>query len=269
MDPQNVNAAVVDNKLSLVWTSTIETRASIVSISQNNEFTKAPRHFVIPPTKLEMKEGELVPGETSVRLDIGAGIWFYRIGHCVGTSEKGIVHWSGIYGPVAISSIKDIVPLEANPYDVIHTQSIINGFRIFTSKSDAAIILAEVCRNTTFSAADTKWQYTKFFGHGSIDIYGMDHNNTYSIRFSVFLPESSVFPTSSIKIVSRPIIFNNKRSARPVSIYDNGDRATNAADKAILTDLKRNANIRFASHTDYLRFKAAMEKVAETKHKVY
>ena len=269
MDPQNVIGAVVDNKLSLTWSSTIETRASIVSISQNNDFTKAPRHFVIPAGKLEMKDGEQIPSETMVRLDIGAGIWFYRVGHCVGTHEKGVVHWSGTYGPVAISSTKDIIPLEANPYEVIHTQSIINGFRIFTSKTEPAIILAEVCRNASFSAAETKWQYTKFFGHGSIDIFGMDHANTYSVRFSVFVPESSAFPTTSIKFLSRPIVFHNKRSARPVSIFDNGDRATNAADKAIITDLKRNANIRFASHSDYLRFKAAMEKVAETKHKVY
>ena len=269
MEPQNIIAACVDSRLSLQWTVLTESKAHIISVAYNNEFTKTVRSFVVPPKALDEKDSEKVPTPAGAILEVGPGYWFYRVGNCIGNNEKGQIHWSGIYGPIHIASSKDIIPLENNPYEVIHTQSIVNGYRIFTSRTVPSIVIGEVCKTNIFPASDTKWYYTRDYGRGNIEIYGMDHINTYSVRFSIFSDGSAVFPTDSILSLTRSIAFHNKRSARPPLVHDSTEKATNTADKTILKDLKRMKTIRFASHEDYLRFKAASEKVGEEKRKVY
>lgn len=269
MDPPQISNmfSTTDRKLTLQWGFPEQVYHGIlVCLSTHPDFIEAQRRiFVLPPV-------------TECTLDCGKGSWFVRIGGCEGFKETGKVNWSGVYGPILVESIKSAPDLKNSPIRPIYTQSLQGGFRIHADGSVRKGFLVERCAEkeggSKFPIGSTQWSYMFDKGMGSIDCKGMVYPDLYSIRISAFevapienpnYPWKDTFPTKQIFDVTRGLTFH-KKSAAKVKMHQ--IRSTNAVDSLFIEQRKVNPNMKFASHTDYLRYVAAQERMGDTKQKV-
>lgn len=256
-----------DGKLALEWGMPPQGyHGVVVCLSLHPDFPEAERRmFVLPPIM-------------QCTLDCGKGTWFLRIGGCEGSREMGKVNWSGVYGPAEIQTAKVPPVLENCPVKPIHTQQLQNGFRIYATESLRRGFLIERCGEKEgagqFPVGTTHWYYAFDTGIGWIDCKGMIYPNLYSVRISAFsmpsienpaYPWLHTFPTKQIFQVSRGVAFHKKMAAKP---KNQGIRQTTGVDTLLVDQRKANPNMKFASHTDYLRYVAAQERMGDTLEKV-
>lgn len=266
--PQIANMVVTaEDKLALQWAiPEVGYHGIVVSLSQHPDFSEATRRmFVLPPV-------------TQCTLDCGKGTWYVCIGGCEGSKETGTVKWSGVYGPIPVKSSKLLAALENNPIKPIHTQQLQNGFRVYAEHSLRHGFLVERCAETEggsrFPLGITRWFYAFDKGMGWIDCKGMKYPDLYSIRISTFdmahvenssFPWKDTFPIKQIFTVSKGILFSRKTSSK-TKLHQ--VRETNAVDTLFIEQRKANPNMKFASHTDYLRYVVAQERMGDTKQAV-
>jgi hypothetical protein len=266
MEPPQISNMfpTADGKLALQWGIPEQGYHGIViAVSLHPEFPESSRRmFVLPPVN-------------ECTLDVGKGAWFVRIGGCEGSLEAGKVNWSGVYGPVDILSTKTPPTLEECPVKAIHSQQIQNGFRIHLSDSSRRGFLIERCSEKEgagkFPVGTTSWSYFFDKGLGWLDCRGLIHPNLYSLRISAFdmapvenpaFPWLHTFPTKQISEVTRGIAFHKKTSARA---RFQSIKQTVAVDSLLTEQRKANPNMKFASHSDYLRYVVAQERMGDTK----
>jgi hypothetical protein len=269
MEPPQISNMFVtaEGKLALQWgMPEVGYHGIVVSLSLHPDFMEAGRRMFV------------LPAVTQCTLDCGKGSWFVSIGGCEGSRETGKVNWSGVYGPVLITSTKMPPALENNPIKPIHTQQLQNGFRVHAEHSVRHGFLIERCAETDggsrFPIGTTRWFYAFDKGMGSIDCKGMKYPDLYSIRISTFdmapvenpaFPWKDTFPTKQIFTVSKGIVFSKKTAAK-IKLHQ--VRETNAVDALIVEQRKANPNMKFASHTDYLRYVIAQERMGDTKQSI-
>ena len=254
MDIQNIKPLCNKyGKLQVSWETTIDVKGHVLAISSNTEFTERMRYFVLPA------------GCQSVAVDCGSGLWFVRIGGFVGSPDKGHITWSGIVGPVAISSEHTVITLPASVFSPIHTQPIVDGFRIHTGLSVGYYAILEYSTDSKFPASLTKSQYTFDKGRGYVDCIALNPDLTYSVRIIGFNPEFDKLPVDTIKLCGKPMAFHGKKPSRPLKHADSTAHTLQTADAAILRDIMFMPKKQFTSHGDYLRYKAALERNAEHK----
>ncbi len=238
----------------------------VIAVSLHPDFPEAQRHmFILPPV-------------TQCTLDVGKGTWWVRVGGCEGSKEAGKVKWSGVFGPVLVESAKAPPALQPSPLKPMLTQPLQNGFRVFAEHSLRHGFLVEVCSEkeggSKFPVGSTRWTYGFDTGIGWIDCKGMTYPDLYSIRISAFemppienhaYPLKDTFPTKQVFQVMKGISFHRKTAAK-VKLHQ--IRITNAVDSLFIEQRKANPNMKFASHTDYLRYLAAQERMGDTKHAI-
>jgi hypothetical protein len=247
MSVQGVECSAMGERLALRWELFAKPNAVSVCIAHNSEFTDTMRHFVLPAV-------------TSVQFDTGPGSWYVRIGAWNGTAQSGAIEWSGIYGPVSIVSHKPVVPTVPMKLPILHQQAIQNGMRFFTSVSTPYYVLFESSTTNTFTASSTKYTYVLDNGRGQVDCGGLDPNVVYSLRISTLYPDMSRFPTDSIQQINVGRALHGIRCARPLRYPDT---TAIKSGNAILNDSKHKPHMRFASHSDYLKFQAAKARTGE------
>lgn len=269
MDPPQISNMfpTPEGKLALQWGFPEQGyHGIVVALSVNPEFPEATRRmFVLPPV-------------TECTLDCGKGDWFVRVGGCEGSKETGKVNWSGIYGPVRIESAKSAPVPDPCPIKLLHTQQLQNGFRIHADGSVRKGFLversAEKEGGAKFPVGTTRWFYSFDKGMGWIDCKGLQYPDLYSLRYSVFdippienpaYPWLHTFPVKQIFPVSLGVSLH-KKTASKVKLNQNRD--TMAVDNLLMEQRRANPNMKFASHTDYLRYLAAQERLGDTLQRV-
>jgi hypothetical protein len=240
----------------------IETRAFLVQVSRSVEFAADSSILFVLPTSA-----------SSCALNVGRGVWFFRVGACVGTEDQGKIEWSQISGPVEIGGVSDAVPpppwasAAAERLQVLHVKSIDSGARFHTGRYDGYIALFEVGPEddigATFPIGKTKWKWTRDRGIGWVDCWSLEYPRTYSIRISSF--DSPTFPTSGVKLASIVKVFPRCVPARTVFHRNFEERLNEKGDAALLRQRRVEPNMKFASHADYLRYQAAIVRSSDVK----
>lgn len=244
-------AQSVEGKLALVWEVQVDCVALSVQIATDSEFTQNERSFVLPVVK-------------SVTLDCGKGAWFIRIGVWTGTKSIGTVVWSGIYGPVSIVTSREIVPSVSSELTIVHTQAIQHGLRLHTGNEISRYFVIEKSQKTAFPASATVTMYAHDWGKGNIDCPDLLFGMPYSVRFGAFKTENLAAP--EIRQVGAWQVVHNKMAARPIKPMDSTHVGTGRADATLLREASQTQFVRFASHGDYLRFKAAETRTREERN---
>lgn len=248
-----------DDKLAVrCLVQTFDLQAMLVAAAEDAEFTVNRRIF-------------LTPVVSEVVLTVGRGNWYVRVGAVQGTPNRGIVEWSGIHGPVAVSSGseegRDHVG-DPGLLPILHSKPVDNGFRIFTNKTDPHYVFFEIGQTedvgTRFPVGKTKWKWMLEKGHtGWIDCWGMQYPNTYSVRLLSF--DGRSFPADKVVPVKHVRTFTNITCARTPFYRSFEDLQNDRRDQVILLERKTNPNMKFASHADYLKFQAAVVRSGDDK----
>jgi hypothetical protein len=244
--------------LALSWTSATFLQSILVQIATNEEFTESVRTFLIP----------VVHGCT---LDTGVGNWYVRVGGLVGNVVQGYVEWTaGVYGPWPVVSPKPPVQAPGPKFKVIHTKTIPEGLRIHTDPLDRTLALWEVSEQTGFPASATKWYYG--IGAGEFSIKSLVAEKRHRVRLHLLLVPVQMFE-KPLNLVPTPLLGTEYKihalcSGQTVSgiplksirLTSSSDKTGSRADEAILHQATITPNMKFASHSDYLRYKAALER---------
>ena len=88
-------------------------------------------------------------------------------------------------------------------------------------------------------------------------LFGKD----YSVRFGVFVTEK--LEKIEIRQLGEWQTVHNKQAARPIKHGDGTQVAMGRADAVLLQEASQKKVVRFGSHSDYLRFKAAETRTRE------
>ncbi len=247
----------IDDAVYVTWIApAFDTRAMFVAVAEDAEFTINRRIFIMP----------LV---AEAKLRVGKGAWFVRVGAAQGTPEQGIVEWSGIHGPVHITST---LPTSSSPsfpsLPVLHSKPKEGGYRIHTGKSDPHIVVFEMGLvadvGNRFPAGRTKWKWVAEKGAmGWTDCWGMNYPDTYAIRASTL--EGPAFPTDRIVELGPGRVFPRVVCARTPFYRSLEDKQNAVGDAILIQQRKVDPNLKFSSHGEYLRYQAALIRSGDDK----
>ena len=261
MSVQNVSVgATQDARLELSWQLTGPPPVAVsVQIAKDSEFLDTPRTFVISPCE-------------SVTLDTGAGRWYYRIGAWVGTEKRGIIEWSGIYGPVAIASQKGVVPTALPSIHIHHTQPALESVIFHTGVYEPYYLVIDTTFQTSLSASTAKTSYLSDWGKASVAVGDLAADQTYSFRLAAFLggarSRGALPAAGEIKQLDEGLVIRNKRAAATVRATTFTDSAVYAADRVILKEAREKQSLRFSSYADYMQYLAARTRTTERRQGV-
>ena len=244
MAAQNVLVRVDSGALDFSWDVLGEPVAISVQIATDNEFTTNARTFVIPPM-------------SGVRLDVGNGVWFFRIGSWLGTTTQGKITWTPVYGPAILPVRKTAVKAKVPTLPLIHAQGIAEGVRLHTGVHDKSYAIIEYSVNARFPGSKTSSVYMFDWGRGYFDCMGLDPLKTYSVRLSTFSKDRDKLPDESIVQLEAFSAAHGKRPIPASKPMDNTMKAIATGDDPILREALGKPFLRFASHAEYLRFTAA------------
>ncbi len=236
--------------LHVTWMApAFDTRAIFVAVAEDAEFFINRRIFVLP-----------LCAEAKFR--VGNGGWYVRVGAAQGSPERGIVEWSGIHGPVRTSSATTTPTHPPGPsLPVLHSKPVDRAYRIHTGKSDPHIVVFEMGLasdvGTQFPVGKTKWKWVAEKGAmGWTDCGGMNYPETYAIRMSTL--EGPAFPTEGAKLLGPGRVFPRVVCARTPFHRSLEDKQNARGDGILLQQRKVDPNMKFSSHSEYLRFQAAL-----------
>lgn len=236
MSVQALKGFCNDSKLCLSWLLMTDSEAISVQVAHDSEFTDTLRQFVIPFS-------------SGCTLDVGHGIWFYR----VATMANNKLEWSGINSPVFIDSKKLPATLKLPEFRVLHTQSIKGGVRFHTTCHTPFYTIVEYSKEPKFLASATKTRIFKDPGRGYIDCEGLDPKDTYSIRFT--RPLANDLPKDTVHPLQDWIIVHNKRSSADTKPHGSVDMAERKIANRLLREAnERTTPMRFASHSDHIKY---------------
>jgi hypothetical protein len=251
MEPIVGNIAASGGKLAFSWENIAGSNGTLISVAADSEFTQTARHFIIPPTA------------NNVSLELGgAAPWYARIGNLVGKETGGRILWSGVYGPITVPSRKPLIAEIPSTVRVMHTQAITEGIRIHTGSTLSNCAIFQYSESSTMQATRSKWIYTKDIGKGYLDCGGWLFPNKYHMRLYTWDGVESV-PSDDIVQLHVPKTFRDRQAARPPSKISAGLLTVSRSAAVFLNEAKVNKNLRFNSHSDYLRYKAAFEASGE------
>jgi hypothetical protein len=275
MTPQNIELSDSGGRLSVKWECHGEFHAILIECGGDPEFTQTVRHFMLPTTA----QGCI--------LSTGSGNWYVRVATLTGTDINGSVIWSGIYGPCGVNCEKPAIAVDPSSLNVIHTQSVLSGYRVHTDRYEPCYVLVQHSPDGLV-ASKSKWYWKKYNGRGYIEITGMEYGRQYSARIFTFddwpseKPETktetrtevsknsstTVKTTTTItKSVSNAVmqlsagkLFQRITAARPMRNNDSSSGSVQKADSVLLAEINTKTNIRFGSHSEYVRYLAAQAR---------
>ena len=240
MSIQNIQGACIDGKLSLSWFLLDDCDAISIQIARDLQFTNYLRVFIVPKC-------------AGCTLDVGKGIWFFRVGHM----WKGKVDWMPITQPILMQTSKEPQVLQKSQMNVIHTRPITDGLRFHTNLTTPSYTIIEYGQDSKFQATSIKTRYFTDPSRGYFDCEGLDPEYLYSIRIAI--PEKpSILPKDTVHILSEWIVFHGKRALKPTKPHNTEDRSQIKRDAVLLREANEsNKPMRFASHSDYTKYLAA------------
>lgn len=245
MEIQEIDCIVLpDNRLQLLWTTMVKVQTIQVSIAKDSLFLQNTYSILLP----EESSGCI--------LDVGKGIWYFRIGAWIGNEHSGTVKWSGVAGPVEIQSTKNSIVPKQSSYRIKKAKPIENGVRLFTNNPNPNYFFVEISENSGFPSSETKCVYMYDWGSGFFDIKPLLETLTYNIRYAPF----PGYPKG--KMIELPT-GNKELNLKPLGPQKFADQKTNTAqvqkraDLRLLEEAKEKPNMRFSSQGDYLRYMAA------------
>jgi hypothetical protein len=247
MIPNNIAIGIDGVKFRLSWLGPLNAKGYIVSAARDPEFTTERRCLFVP-----------CAGAAGVCLDMGGGVWYFRIATLVGDS-RGDIRWSNVYGPYVneAAGTKGPPPNGATSFSVLHTRSIQGGLRVHVHYDRSAyIMILETSRyNEALRATETEWSFhVDTIRRGSVDALNLEYPHTYWVRCTLL--DGAAFPTDAIVPLGAGIRVKGVPE-KPVRHFDNSIQSLHRGDVAILRQTESERNVRFSSHADYLRYQAA------------
>ena len=236
------NVAIVptpDGKLGISWEVFTDHKAISVQVARVPEMSgPTMRHFLLPA------------GIKGCALDLGPGTWGCRVGAWVGDANRGVVQWSGIYGPVAVASPRPLLGVPVERMKVVHVQSLEGGMRFHTGKMEEYYALIEVSRTE-----GVQWKYVRDVGMGYVDCLGLEKGASYSFRLY-----DCVMPEGSLVQLGDGLAVRGKKALTSGPSLNVVDYSEHKAERAVLRDSADRVAMRFPSQADYLKFVAAKAK---------
>lgn len=234
----------VGGKLALQWEQLdSDTKRISIQIATNGVFTENYNHFILP-NFLGMKGASLA---------VSRGPWYFRVGAWkISTSD---VEWSGVLGPLSITTERSMKPAEKTDIKFIHFQKISQGIRIHTGLTRKYSVLVEVSTDPSFTLSKTKYQWVSDNNiNGYFDVLGLDQYNKYNIRYGeVKEPDNCVIE------VGEWIITKNHKPLPQQRHFTPADKTLHQAEKVLLEEARQRP-MRFSSGADYANYLAAQEK---------
>ena len=230
--------------LALQWMELDTTVSKIsVQIATDPSFTQNYHHFIVPN----------IPGNTGIGLAVSSGPWFYRAG--AWTLHHTEVSWSGVYGPIRITTQRSMPPQAKGGVKAVHTQSIDGGLRLHTGRNEDYSILVEFTFQSSFTIEKMKYRWIRDKRKlGQIDILGLEPNYVYNLRYAQV--------EDSMTSIVEPMEWNvlkGRRSMPPRKLHSNSDHALYAAEKVLL-QRARVTRPKLMSGTEYAQWLSAQEK---------
>jgi hypothetical protein len=252
MAVNEVEALIIGSALQINWKLLLpEARALSVQVATDSNFTRNYNHFMIPVTA------------SFVRLDLGVGSWFFRIGTWSGKDHAGDAAWSPTYGPANVVCAKPTLKPPAPNIAILHSFPIPEGIHFNSNISVKNMICVEICKNSSgFEADNTVMRYFLDWGHGGFDVRGLDPLNTFALRITKFPCSDGLaeFPTTELWHMPAGVVIGAKRPIRSPRHLDGSGTATARGGEALLRDAAERRTMKFSSQADYLRFLAAKTK---------
>lgn len=247
MIPNNIVIGCDGIKFWLSWVGPINAVGYLVLAGRDTECVIDRRCFFVP-----------CMGASGLSLDMGGGVWFFRIATILAGDGRGAIKWSNIHGPCvnAAAGTKAAPTVAAERFSIMHTRPIQNGLRAYVNYEGAGyIMITETSRTSTLPNSDTEWSYQiDGVRRGSVEIGGLNYPHMYYNRGSLL--EGTVFPTDRIVSLGCGVHFNGA-PGKPVRPVDVGAQSVHRGDIAVLRQTENVPNVRFSSHADYLRYQAA------------
>jgi hypothetical protein len=250
MAMQNVLARIEHSGLHFTWEIMGEPVALSIQIATNIDMTQGIRTFVIPPV-------------SGLILDVGAGVWFFRVGAWHGTQKNGKIVWTGVYGPAVVETTKLPVSNRPPTLPIIHSKPIVHGVRIHLGTTEKLYAVLEYSKDSKFTASQTTTLYAYDWGRGNFDISDLDPEHTYNVRIATFIKERDQLPIDSVKQLESFQALYSKKPTRAAKPVDSTARSSARAADTILREMREKPNARFNSHADYLRYMAAKTRSEE------
>lgn len=248
MAVSNVEVTIFGSSLQFQWELLMpEARALSIQLATDSNFTRNYNHFIIPT------------GASSVRLEVGAGEWYFRMGTWSGKDHVGDVTWTATYGPARVVTAKPTLASPPANVSILHSFAIPEGIHFNSNIGSKSIICVEICKNSSgFEANNTTMKYYLDWGNGGFDIRGLDSANNYALRVTKF-PFSSVqeFPKDTLIHMPAGAIVPLRRPIR-TGRHGDGDRMAAArGGEAMLREAAERPTMKFPSQAAYLRFLAS------------
>ena len=272
MRVQNIQIRAEGGKLAVQWqlVDSVFPRAVLVQFSQDPEFSGRSSRFVVLPAPT-----------TSIVLDTGAGNWRVRVGALVGTEDGGVVDWSGIYGPAAVSSAKQAIGEFPTRLRVTGQEATLHGARFFTGMHTPYYAFITVSTNPEFRVGDTQITYVREPGKGVLEVDGFVEGTTYAVQVRAMEGPIGELPKDGrIAVLAAPAEVKGLQLVKPVvralgshlrGTVDTATRQTTGTDQAVaeahrvlLREARNKPVQRFSSYADYMRMVQAqtLNKVA-------
>lgn len=233
--------------LSWIIVSTLKPLHAIsIELSSSPEF-KTSQHYVLPPT---------APG---CSLDVGNGSWFFRAGSWIGEPGKGVIEWSGIYGPVQVISKKPSPKEPQTPFILQYVRSLHNGVRVhYLTKESFPKLYAvfQVWKGTDPNKIKTMYIYDSI-PEGKYELMGLEQEYEVQFRFACL---GKSFPSNSIISLTGWTNGRGKPLGKGFIQTEAKNRIASIEDSLLVKSAKEK-NQRFESHTDYIKYLQAKARI--------
>jgi hypothetical protein len=250
MIPNNVVIGFDTSRFRLSWVGPSNAIGYLILAARDAEGIVDRRCFFVPSK-----------GAEGVSLDMGGSPWFFRVASILAGDGRGAIKWSNIYGPYsnAAAGTKAPPPAGVDAFSILHTRPIQNGLRAYVNyEGRGYIMIMETSRKPTLPNSDTVWSYQiDSVRRGSVEISNLVHPHTYFMRGTLL--ECTEFPIDRIISLGSGVCFRGMPE-KPVHPLDAGSQSIHRSDSAVLRHTENAANVRFASHGDYIRHQAALAR---------
>lgn len=247
-----VGVSTPDGKLGLQWHLVGSCIAYSVQVGLDSECTQERADYVCPNT------------DTQCSFDVGSGSWYVRVGAWIGTDTDGIVDWSGVYGPFTIQSNQAPQPLSRFPIVLTGVKPALNSVKFHTGLNKSYYMIIHSTKANSFRSSHLKTIYTKDWGVGCVQITHLDPHSVYSFQLQMFSTNMDTLPKHTSQLLTESYDVIEKQAAKPIGSYSTHNHTMNVADKAIVNDAIGRRTMKFASHSDYLKYKAAISRTSGT-----
>lgn len=241
-----------DGKLELQWHFVGPCIAYSVQVGLDSECTQERADYVCPNT-----------GKKCI-VDVGSGSWYVRVGAWIGTETDGIVDWSAVYGPFTIKSNHSPQPLARFPIVLTGVKPALNSIKFHTGLNKSYYMIIHYTKANSFRSSHLKTIYIKDWGVGCVPITNLDPHCIYSFQLQMFSTNIDTLPKDMIQLLTEPYDVIERQAAKPTGSYSTNNHTLNVADKAIVNDAIGRRTMKFASHSDYIKYKAAISRTSGT-----